>query len=221
MAEQKGYIIKDREQSAVAESFRALRTTIQDAQTEHPLQTVLFASASPGDGSAMAAANTAVTLAYAGKKVILIDGDLRRPLLHKVFELQDTGLTNIINEGKTLAEMLQSSGINNLMVLASGSLPTKPFELLSDPTMRAIIEQAKTLADYVIINSSPLIVMSNAVVSDACVLAAKVDGVVLVLDAMSVRVKVAQKVLALLKGTRSRIIGVLLNDAKDDKDFVY
>jgi len=220
MGDKSRYIIKDREQSAVAEGFRALRSMIQNADSESPLQTILFAGASQGDGNAMTAANTAVSLAYAGKKVILIDCDLRNPRLQDVFSLQNIGLTNIINEEIQIDEALQNSSITNLMILTSGTLPSKPLEVLSNVKMIEVITQLKLLADYIIINSSPLILLSNAVVSDACVLASKVDGVILIIDSMTVRVKTGKKVLALLKGARAKIIGAVLNDVKGDQDFV-
>lgn len=215
------YIIKDREQSTVAEGFRSLRSMIQNVEDGSLVQVVLFAGASPGEGNVMAAVNTAASLAYAGKKVILIDCDLRKPVLQEIFKLQDRGLTNLINEEIQISEVLQDSMITNLKVLTSGPMPSKPLEVLSNAKISEIIKQLRPLADYIIINSSPLIVMSKAIVSDACVLASKVDGVILIIDSMTIRVKVAQKVLGLLKGARAKMIGVVLNNTKGDQDIVY
>jgi len=198
-----------------------LRAKIQTAQIEGGLKTLLFVSTSKGEGSALTAANTAATLAYAGNKVILVDCDFRTPNLHDIFNLQNKGVTNIINENMPLAGMLQPSGITNLRVLASGPVPEISSEVLFHGTMREIIVQLKCLADYVVFTSSPLIVASNKVVSDACVLASRVDGVIIIVETRTVRVHAVSKVMALLKGARANIIGGVLDNVSDEKDFIF
>jgi len=221
MATKLGYIIKDREQSAVAEAFRLIRATLQAVNKENQVQAIVFVGTSSGKGSGLVAANTAVTLAYTGKKVILIDADLRKPLFRELFDLREVGLTDIIKEKKKLGDVLQTTEIANLCIVTSGLVPAKPFEILSSPDMHKMIEEAKGLADYVIFNSTSLTVTAGKVIADACILAAKADGIVLVVDAMAVRVKAAKKALAMLEGTKSKMIGVVLNDVKDDQDIFY
>lgn len=221
MSRPKRYVIRDREQSSLAEAFRALRPRLQTTPGGITMKTILFTSASQGEGGAMTAVNSAATLAYAGKKVILVDCDLRTPILHDVFRLQKIGITNVIKQEALLEDTLQSSGISNLMVLTSGPLPQKPLEMLSGERLKAIIENLKAMADCVIINSSPLKVTYDAIVSDACVLASKVDGVVLVVDKGKVRVQSAKKALALLKSAKAHVIGTILNGVEPDEDFVY
>lgn len=218
MPQLKGYIIQDREQTPVAESFRAIRAKIQ---TSH-LKTILFVSASQGGGNAMTAANTAATLAYAGKQVILADCDFRTPLLQDIFSLPNRGVTNILVENMPVERMLQRPmGIANLRVLTSGPVSAIPAELLSHPKMRDLIEQLKDLADYVIFTSSPLIVAADMIVSDACVLVSRMDGVILIVDSKTVRVHTISKVMALLQGARANIIGSILNDVSEEKEFIF
>jgi len=221
MAKEKRYIIKDREQSSLAESFRVLRSSIQDAQNEGELKTILFTGASLGEGSAMTAINTAVAMAYAGMRTVLLDCDFRDPIVHDVFGLKNQGVVNIIRDNESLVDLLQESGIDKLQVLASGSIVGRSVELLSNTKLRDIIKELKMVADYIIINSSPLQVKADYVVSDACILAGKVDGVVLVIDSRKVRVTVAKRVSELLNATKARIIGTVLNDVRDDEQFRY
>ena len=119
MEKQKRYIIQDREQSAVAESFRVLSVAMQEAQAEHGVKTVLFSTASSGEGDSMTAVNAAATLAHAGKKVIMVDCDMRHPVLHEIFDLNVFGITNIVIQDKPVTEMLQETYIDGLKVLAS------------------------------------------------------------------------------------------------------
>jgi capsular exopolysaccharide synthesis family protein len=214
MAEQGKYIIKDREQSPVSEAFRVLRASLQAMQGEPQMKAILFTSSAPGEGKTFTAANTAASLAYAGKKVILVDCDLRKPVQHTLFGLKNIGITNLIREEIQLAQAIQNTYIANLQLIASGPTPGKPAEFLSHDLMFNTIEQLKEIADYVIVDSPPLVL-----VSDACILASKVDGVILVVDAMAVRVETAQRAMELLKGARANIIGAVLNDAEYSNDF--
>ncbi len=221
MGKQNRYIIKDREQSSIAESFRALGAAIQENQAESGLKTVLFSTASSGEGDTMTAVNAAATLAYAGKRVVLVDCDMRHPVLHEIFDVNVFGVTNIILQDKTVQEMLQDSGIENLKVLTSGSVPAAPVELLSNPKLRELFETLKTMADYIFIVSAPLIIQPSTIISDACIVASKVDGVILVIDSRTVKTKVAKKSVELLNGARAKLIGTVLNDVETDAEFIY
>ncbi|MBP2667662.1 MAG: capsular exopolysaccharide family, partial [Firmicutes bacterium] len=111
--------------------------------------------------------------------------------------------------------------IEGLTVLASGSIPQSPVELLSNPKLRELLETLKTMADYVLLVSSPLIIKASTIISDACIVAAKVDGVILVIDSRSVKTKTAKKAVELLHGARANLIGAVLNDVKLDEEFIY
>lgn len=218
MGKENRYIIRDREQSTIAEAFRTLAVSIQEGSK---VKTVLFSGASNGEGDVMAAINTAVTLAYAGKNVILVDCDMRRPILHEVFGLNIFGVTNIIIQDKPIDAMLQNTEFDRLKVITAGSVPARPVDLLSNEKMNRLLEQLKELADYIFVISTPLIVDSRTVISDACILASKVDGVVLVIDSGSVRTKTAKKAVELLNGARANLLGMVLNDVKAEEEFVY
>ncbi|NMC32990.1 MAG: CpsD/CapB family tyrosine-protein kinase [Veillonellaceae bacterium] len=221
MGKQNRYIIRDREQSAIAESFRALSAALQENQAENGAKTILFSTVTNGESDSMTAVNTAATLAYSGKSVILVDCDMRHPVLHEIFQGNIFGVTNIIMQDKPVEEMLQNTEIGGLKILASGSVPVGPVELLSNPRLREMLGVLKTMADYVCIVSAPLIIRSSSILSDACIVASKVDGVVLVIDSRSVKTKTAKKAVELLNGARAKIVGTVLNDVKADEEFIY
>jgi capsular exopolysaccharide synthesis family protein len=221
VGKQNRYIIRDREQSAIAESFRALSAALQENQAENGAKTILFSTVTNGESDSMTAVNTAATLAYSGKSVILVDCDMRHPVLHEIFQGNIFGVTNIIMQDKPVEEMLQNTEIGGLKILASGSVPVGPVELLSNPRLREMLGVLKTMADYVCIVSAPLIIRSSSILSDACIVASKVDGVVLVIDSRSVKTKTAKKAVELLNGARAKIVGTVLNDVKADEEFIY
>lgn len=215
MNERMRYVIKDREQSPLAEAFRALCSSIRDTESAEKMRMVLFASASPGDGGAMTAVNAAALLAYAGYRVILVDCDLRHPIVGDVFGLKNSGLTNFIQDEVSPEDILQDTPVANLKVVTSGPLPIRPVTALSNSKARALFDYLRLQADYIFLTSSPVLLQADFVVSDACVLASKVDGVVLVIDSRTVKPKNAQKAWQLLAGAKANIIGTVLNDVVD------
>ena len=221
MAKRERYIIKDREQSLTAEAFRALCASIQDAQPLGKVQTVLFVGANEGESAAMTAVNSAATLAYAGKKIVLIDCDLRRPILSEEFCLQNFGLTNLIEGHASAKVILQETWVPNLKIITTGPLPIGPISILSNAKMRKLLDELRSRADFIFLTSSPILVKEGYVISDACVLASKVDGVVMVIDSRKTKPKAAQKVLELLNGAKANIIGTVLNDVTNYNEIVY
>lgn len=221
MGQRVRYIIKDREQSPQAEAFRALCASILNEGVSGKIQSVLFTSASDGDGGAMVAVNTAATLAYTGKRVVLVDCDLRRPILSAGFGLDNVGLTDMIQGDADIEDVIQDSWVPNLKVVASGPTPLGPLSVLSNRKTRILLEYLRNLTDIVILTSSPLVFQENHVISDACVLASKVDGVVLVLDSQKVKPKIARKAIALLNGAKANIIGTVLNDVIGYSDMAF
>ena len=221
MATKDRYIIKDREQSLTAEAFRALCASIQDTQPIGKLQTVLFVGANAGESAAMTAINAAATLAYAGKKVVLVDCDLRHPILCEEFYLQNFGLTNMVEGHATAKVIMQEIWIPNLKVITTGPLPIGPISILSNAKIRKLLEDLRSRADFIFLTSSPILVKEEFVISDACVLASKVDGVILVIDSRKTKPKAAQKVVELLNGAKANIIGTVLNDVISHSEIVY
>ena len=206
--------------SAAAEAYRALRTNIQFASPDHPVYTILATSTSPDDGKSTTIANLAITFAAAGSRTVLIDADLRRPHLHQIFDLSnDFGLTTLVSEmarSKTGEESvrlpLQETSIQNLMVLTSGPVPPNPAEILASQRMAEILARLKNNADYMLIDTPPIIA-----VTDAAVLASRVDGVLLVVNAGKTKRDLAIKARDMLRQVNANLLGVVLNNAQIDK----
>ena len=194
--------------SNFSECFRVLRTNLQFSSLDRPLRTLVVTSPQPTEGKSTTAANLAVVIAQAGLRVVLVDTDLRRPVLHKIFELpNDWGLT-----GALFGEYLRPKDaplltpVENLSVIPSGPLPPNPSEILGSKRMESFIEDLKLRADVIIFDSPPLLT-----VTDSNVLSTKVDGVVLVADCGSTRRDAIQKAAESLRKVGAQILGTVLN----------
>lgn len=205
--------------SAAAEAFRSLRTNIQFASPDKPVHTILATSTSPDDGKSTTIANLAITFAAAGSQTILVDADLRRPHLHRLFGLSnDTGLTTLVSEmargdsSQTPDLPLQSTDVPNLRLLTSGPVPPNPAEILASQRLADILTFLRAKAEYVLIDTPPIIA-----VTDAAVLAPRVDGVFLVVNAGRTKRDLAAKARDILRQVNANILGVVLNNAKLDK----
>jgi capsular exopolysaccharide synthesis family protein len=199
--------------SPISEAYRTLRTNIEFSSFDKRLRTLVVTSASPEEGKSTTLANLAVTMAQSGKKVILVDCDLRRPSQHLVFGLRnDRGLTSLMIAGADLANPpLQATAQDNLQLLTAGPLPPNPSEMLGSKRMEDVIQQLQQHADVVIFDAPPIIA-----VTDAAVLATKVDGVLLVVNAGGTKREHMQKAYALLKKVNAPLIGAVLNNVKFD-----
>jgi len=193
--------------SPVAEDYRAIRTSVQFATMDRPGQVLVMTSPNAGDGKSTTAANLAVTMASAGKRVVLVDADLRKPTLHKVFNLENrVGLTSALLSGNGARSHTQTSGFDNLWVLTSGPLPPNPSELLASPRMRDLVETLRQEADVVLLDSPPALV-----VTDATLLAAMADGTILVAEAGRTRSGALRQAVEGLSRATDRLLGVVLN----------
>lgn len=209
-------IVHEQPKSPIAEAYRTLRTNIQYARVDGELKVLLFSSAGPSEGKSTVAANTAVALAQAGHRVILMDCDLRKPVQHHVFNVNKKGLTNCLVGESSAAELLQDTEVANLRVLASGPIPPNPAELLGSSRMDAVITSLKEISDFLLIDCPPVIA-----VTDACVLARKADGVFLVLDVNQVRPEMAIKAKELFENAQGVILGAILNRAEVESEHSY
>jgi len=195
--------------SPAAEAYRAIRTSVQFATMDRLGQVLLVTSPNAGDGKSTTAANLAVTMASAGKRVVLVDGDLRRPSLHQIFNLENrVGLTSALLSGNGARSCIQPSGFDSLSVLTSGPLPPNPSELLSSSRMRDLMEAMRRETDAVIMDSPPALV-----VTDATLLAALADGTVLVAEAGRTRSAALRQAVDGLSRATDRLLGVVLNKA--------
>jgi capsular exopolysaccharide synthesis family protein len=204
--------------SPIAEAYRSLRTNLEFSSLDRPLRTLIVTSAAPEEGKSTTLANLAVTMAQAGKRVILADADLRRPVQHKLFGLHDApGLTNLVIDGDASREPpLQPTGVPNLQLLASGPLPPNPSELLSSRRMTEIIAGLAERADVVLFDAPPVIA-----VTDAAVLASRVDGVLLVIYAGKTRREYVEKARALLDKVNAHVVGAVLTNVRPDASLQY
>ncbi|MCB8944218.1 MAG: CpsD/CapB family tyrosine-protein kinase [Ardenticatenaceae bacterium] len=196
--------------SPVSEAYRTLRTNLSFYSLDHPIRTLVVTSAAPGEGKSTTVANLAVTMAQSGRRTILVDCDLRRPSLHTLFNVSEQpGLTNMVLD-ETEAP-LQKTGVENLWLLASGTKPPNPADLLGTQKVDKVIEQLTAQADIVLFDAPPVIA-----VTDAAVLGAKVDGVLLVISAGKTRREHAERAKELLEKAKVRIVGVTLTNAPKD-----
>jgi polysaccharide biosynthesis transport protein len=198
----------------VAESFRSLRTNLQYASVDFPIRTLLVTSPSPSDGKTTIASNLGVVLAQSGRKVVLIDADLRRPRVHKVFNLSNrTGMSNIFVQSPiTLDGSLQKTETENLFIVPSGEMPPNPSELLGSGKMFEILSLIREQADVLIIDSPPIMA-----VTDSAVLAPRVDGVLLVVKPGVTKLAVAAQAVEQLTRVGANMLGVVLNEVDFSK----
>lgn len=194
--------------SPVSESYRILRTNLQFMSFDQTVNSIMLTSANPGEGKSVTAANLAVIMAQADLKTILIDADLRRPTLHKIFQVGNLdGLTDMLRQTNPDIEgQLKESGIDNLHVITSGPLPPNPSELLSSQRMVELMNRLKDMADVVIFDSPPVLA-----VTDAAVLSSRVDGVILIAQAKRTRRGATRQALQRLEHVGANILGCVLN----------
>jgi non-specific protein-tyrosine kinase len=198
--------------SPVSEAYRTLRTSIQFLGLDRDLKTILITSAGPNEGKSTTLANLAVTFAEAGREVIAVDCDLRRPSLHTLFDVpNERGLTTAISDEIPLSEVLISTSVPHLRVLPSGVVPPNPSEILGSQRMDRVIAGLRDLADIVLFDAPPTIA-----VTDAAVLGVKVDGVLLVVSAGKTKRDHAVRAKGLLEKVNAKVLGVVLNNVKFD-----
>ena len=204
--------------SPAAEAYRLLRTDLLFTSADKPFQSLLGATAKPGQGSTTTLTNLAIVLAQAGKRVILVDADLRQPKLHRIFGTQnDNGLTAVLGERCTLEEALTPTDVENLTLLPGGPLVLNPSEILGSPRMHALHDQLKQRADYVLFDTPSAIAFS-----DTALLSSFVDATLLVIRANNVPRGTEEHVRATLNKARANLIGVVLNGvAPEDVDSVH
>ena len=195
-----------------AEAYRVIRTGIQFAQAGKELQTIALTSCTPNEGKSTTIANLAVVLTQAGKSVLLIDCDMRNPTVHKNFNLSNKlGLSSCISMGTAVADAVQETGIEGLDALTAGVIPPNPSELLGSERMKNILQCAKEEYDYVLIDTPPVLP-----VTDSLVLGRMVDGLILVIDSGEIKVEMAREVKNQLVHAGSNILGVVLNKVRSE-----
>lgn len=166
----------DGDHTAIAETFRKLRTNLQFLSVDNPPRVILIASSLPAEGKTTTAINLALALAEAGDNVIVVDGDLRRPKLDQYLGVvRSVGFSTVLSGAVSLDDALQSTRFRRLSVLAAGAIPPNPSELLGSLAAQKLLEELRERFDYVIVDSSPLLA-----VTDAAILGNSADGVIVI-----------------------------------------
>jgi non-specific protein-tyrosine kinase len=202
--------------SPISEAYRNLRTNLDFSSLDQALKTLVVTSAGVGEGKSTTLANLAVVSAQAGRKVILVGADLRRPRLFQIMGLNnEVGLTTMMMDDATLtAPPLQETGIKGLSVLTSGPLPPNPAELMGSRRMEEVIAVLAEQADQVFFDTPPVVA-----VTDAAVLATKVDGVLLVISAGTTRREHARTAVQRLEQINARLVGTVLTNVQMGASF--
>lgn len=194
--------------SNVAEAYRTSRTNIEFASVDVPIRSLLITSSLPGEGKTITASNLAVVFAQAGRRVLLVDADLRKPGVHLVFDLPNAhGLTTLLRGDEVSLDAVAASvEQENLRILTTGPLPPNPAELLGSQRMRTILERLMVSNDLVIFDSPPL-----EAVTDSAILSSILDGTIFVIDAHSGRRRAVRQGREALAKAGANVLGAVLN----------
>lgn len=202
--------------SPVSEIFRTLRTNIQFMNTNNKLKALLVTSTTPNEGKSWVSSNLAVTFAQAGKRVILLDADMRKGRQYNIFGVSPRpGLSNYLSgvndtngeeSSKDLADYIQETEVKNLYLIAAGNIPPNPSELLISPVMVNLLEQLKDLCDIVIVDGTP-----SELVTDSLILARLVDSTVIVTAHKQTKKDSLQRIVTNIQNIGGKIAGVIVN----------
>lgn len=193
--------------SPLLESYRMLRNNIAFAAVDQPIRSLMLTSSQPNEGKSTSCVNLAVAMAMDGKRVVLIDCDLRRPSQHKLFNLSNQiGFTNVVAGTTALEAALQETVIPGLRVLTSGPIPPNPPELLNSQASQACLEQIMQQVDFMVVDTPPALA-----ISDSQVIATKVDAVLLVIAGREAHKHAVRRTMDLLENTGTRVLGSILN----------
>ena len=201
-----------------AEAYRQIRTNIQYVGISRDVKTILITSTNAGEGKSTTAANLAASLAQAGHSVILVDTDLRRPTLHRLFQVpNDNGLTNLLldKEGQPEA-FLQPTAVPHLRLLPSGPLPPYPAELLGSERMQQLIDQLTAAAEYVLFDSPPVLA-----VTDGVLLSQTVSTTLLVVETGKTRTEALLQAVKQITAVDGHVAGIVLNKVKRGRGGYY
>lgn len=209
-------IVHQDPKSPISEVFRTLRTNIQFMNTKGKLKTILVTSTLPGEGKSWVSSNLAVTFAQAGKKVVLVDADMRKGRQYSIFEVSPRpGLSNYLsgidesndeNKELDLADYIQETDVENLYLIAAGNIPPNPAELLIAPQMVDLLEQLKEICDIVIIDGTP-----SQLVTDALILTRLIDSTLIVTASKETKKEDLKRVIANIQQVGGKIAGVVVN----------
>jgi len=197
----------NKDESVIAESFRSLRTNLFFTSPDKPLRTIVVSSSGPHEGKSLTASNLCLACAQSGKRVLLIDADLRRPILHHLFQQpRENGFTDLFL-GKNIDDVVRNTGLENFNLITAGRFTPSPAELLGSKKVESLISEFSKRYDLVVFDTPPVMA-----VTDAPLLSTKVDGVVLIIKSYSTDKSVLERAVGALQNVNSRIAGFILND---------
>lgn len=207
-----GLVTVQAPRSAAAEAYRTLSTNIQFSSLDRDVRSLLVTSVGPDEGKSIVLANLAIVMAEGGRRVVMVDCDLRHPSLHQIFGLADQpGLTTMmLNE--SLAPARQGTSVSGVDLVAAGPLPPNPAELIASERFSRVLASIVEDADVVLVDAPPV-----SAVSDAAILATKVDGVLLVVDSGRTRRENARRASEQLTRVGARLLGAVLTNVKAEK----
>ncbi|MCA9247239.1 MAG: CpsD/CapB family tyrosine-protein kinase, partial [Planctomycetales bacterium] len=197
--------------SSRSESYRAVRTALYFSTRGEEHTVFQVTSPNAGDGKTTLASNLAISFAQTGDRTLLIDADLRKPRVHRLFALDaENGLAAVIDGAVDVADAIVESAVPGLHLLPAGKTPRNPAELLTKPRFQELINLVRDQYDYVIVDTPPLLA-----VTDPCVVAPRVDGVLLTIRITKQGRPQAERAKAILSSLKTKLLGVVVNDADD------
>ena len=202
--------------SPEAEAYRTLRTNLQFSTVDHALQTILVTSSNASEGKTTTICNLAVSFAQIGKKVLIIDGDLRRPRLHTYLGLSNaTGISNVLTQNLPVQEAMKEAMLD-IQVLTCGPTPPNPAELLNSNRLKELLNQLKQHFDIILIDTPPV-----GVVTDAAILSTLVDGTLMVIASHQTESDQAVRAMKLLQTVGAKVLGTVLTKVPADRKGYY
>lgn len=213
-----GILIADNPTSIVSEQIRTIRTNIQFSMIDRNVNTISVTSATPGSGKTTISSNLAGAFAAQGKQVLLVDTDMRKPTVHRVFRVENhPGLTNLLTDRSLgLDSVTRQSYVPGLNYITCGIIPPNPSELLQSNRMNELIQEMKAAYDLVIFDNPPLLA-----VTDAQIMATKVDGTIVVIPQGKTKKNELEQAAELLERVNANVLGTVLNKVDNDSDTYY